>query len=167
MKIVDIKGFESIYKITDTGKVFSIKSNRFIGSNLKDGYSLVILRKNNKSYAKTIHRIVALHFLPNPNFFPEVNHIDGNKHNNNINNLEWVTPSENVQHAFDTGLANNKNLAISKRQISCEIVKQIRERYIPRDSKHGTRAMAREFGIAQYTVSQIIRGLRRTKYETA
>ena len=61
---------------------------------------------------------------------------------------------------------NNKNLSISKRQISCEIVKQIRERYIPRDSKHGTRAMAREFGIAQYTVSQIIRGLRRTKYET-
>ena len=110
MKIVDIKGFESIYKITDTGKVFSIKSNRFIGSNLKDGYSLVILRKNNKSYAKTIHRIVALHFLPNPNFFPEVNHIDGNKHNNNINNLEWVTTSQNVKHAFDTGLANNKNL---------------------------------------------------------
>ena len=89
MKIVDIKGFESIYKITDTGKVFSIKSNRFIGSNLKDGYSLVILRKNNKSYAKTIHRIVALHFLPNPNFFPEVNHIDGNKHNNNINNFNY------------------------------------------------------------------------------
>ena len=116
MKIVDIKEFEGIYKITDTGKVFSIKSNRFIGSNLKDGYSLVL---------------------------------------------------QNVKHAFDTGLANNKNLSIAKRQISCEIVKQIRDRYIPRDSKHGTRAMAREFGIAQYTVSQIIRGLRRTKYESA
>lgn len=70
----------------------------------RDGYKVVALYKNNKSTAKTVHRLVALAFIPNPENKPCVNHIDGNKQNNNIENLEWVTYSENTIHSFQNGL---------------------------------------------------------------
>ncbi len=71
------------------------------GSDLSYGYK--VIRLFSKIYRA--HRIIAETFIPNPENKPEVNHIDGNKSNNDISNLEWVTPSENNQHAYDTGLA--------------------------------------------------------------
>lgn len=62
----------------------------------------VNLYKNGKNKIKKIHRIVAENFIPNPENKPEVNHIDGNKQNNKVDNLEWVTKSENVKHRFST-----------------------------------------------------------------
>ncbi len=67
--------------------------------------------KNNKKRRCKVHRLVAQAFIPNIDNKLEVNHIDGNKENNCINNLEWTTSSENMQHAFKTGLAKvNKNM---------------------------------------------------------
>jgi hypothetical protein len=99
-----ILGFESYY-VTDDGKVFSKKSNKFL-SLCKDkvGYVGVCLSHNGFFKRMTIHRIVALAYLKNTNNYKEVNHKDGNKSNNNVNNLEWCSRSQNIKHAFETGL---------------------------------------------------------------
>lgn len=67
-------------------------------------YKMVGLNKNRIQSHFLIHRLVALHFIPNPYNKPQVNHIDGDKLNNKIQNLEWVTIKENIQHAYDIGL---------------------------------------------------------------
>ena len=68
------------------------------------GYLVAHLSKDNKAKNILVHRLVAESFIPNPNKYPCVNHIDGNKQNNNINNLEWCTHSENDLHAYKIGL---------------------------------------------------------------
>lgn len=73
-----------------------------------DGYKVVSLCDGNGTNRTCfIHRLIALAFIPNPNNLPQVNHIDGNKLNNSIENLEWVTSQENVVHSYETGLASN------------------------------------------------------------
>ena len=80
-----------------------------------NGYYETYISLGHKGYGKTfkIHRCVACTFLPNPENKPTVNHIDGNKQNNCLTNLEWATDSENIQHAYDTGLnyASNKKIS--------------------------------------------------------
>ena len=84
------------YLIYEDGRVYSKKRKHFLKPKVrKDGYSQVILSKNNKVYCRTIHRLVALHYIPNTDNKPQVDHIDRNKQNNNISNLRWVTHQEN------------------------------------------------------------------------
>ena len=70
-----------------------------------DGYHKVDLYSNGKRTSVRVHRLVAEAFIPNPNELPQINHIDGNKENNNVKNLEWVNNSQNMIHAYRTGLA--------------------------------------------------------------
>lgn len=111
----DIEGFEGYYQISNCGNVRSL--DRFDGiRNLKgkclkqslkqNGYLQVGLRKNGKRKWFSIHRLVAIHFIDNPEKKPQVNHIDCNKQNNNVNNLEWVTAKTNYKHAEHNGLMN-------------------------------------------------------------
>jgi len=107
------------YYISDHGRVKSYKLGR--ERILKQGYDsykypIVGIYKNGKSKTTCIHKLVAMAFISNPNNKPQVNHIDGNKLNNHKDNLEWVTSSENLQHAWDTGLFESKRLAIIKAQ---------------------------------------------------
>lgn len=102
----DIKGFEKKYQVSNLGRVKSLIENN--GHSViyrekilkpvinKYGYCQVVLTKNNKRYTKTIHRLVAETFLKNKNKLTQVNHIDKNKQNNIITNLEWCTPSYNT-----------------------------------------------------------------------
>lgn len=108
-EIVDINGYEGLYAVTDDGRVWSHSSNKWLKSpNNTWGYPKVCLYVNGKGKVHTVHRLVAEAFCVRAENCTEVNHIDGDKANNVASNLEWVTPSQNAQHAWDTGLrANN------------------------------------------------------------
>jgi len=101
-----IPGFQHYYA-TEDGRIFSEKRKEIIelkGSVSADGYQVVQLMNNNKKEKYRVHRIIALTWLSNLRNLEIVNHKDGNKLNNNVNNLEWVTHSENSKHAHMTGL---------------------------------------------------------------
>jgi hypothetical protein len=110
---VPIKGFSGEYGIDFFGEVYSYQKkskNNLKGKVLKKyinnfGYCTVGLYKNSKVKRLTIHRLVAETFIPNPENKPQVNHIDGNKLNNHVDNLEWATAKENIQHAWNSGLS--------------------------------------------------------------
>jgi len=91
---------------------------------------------------KLLHRAVAETFIPNPKNKKTVNHIDGDKTNNHVSNLEWSTSSENMQHAFSTGLNNHHD----KRKLTFEQAEEIRAKYIP--CVYTVRQLAKEYGIA-------------------
>lgn len=101
---VPVSGFEGLYEVSNLGRLKSYKMFRD-GRVLRltdktGGYIRVVLQgvgKNRKSIG--LHRLVALHFIPNPDELPEVNHIDGNKQNNVVSNLEWCTRQYNAAHA--------------------------------------------------------------------
>ena len=111
----DIKGYEGIYQVSNLGRIKSLEridnsNHKVKGKILKiipenRGYSVVNLCKDGKCKTYKVHRLVAIAFLENPDNKPQVNHIDGNKKNNSILNLEWVTAEENINHAWDTGLS--------------------------------------------------------------
>ena len=109
----NIEGYENKYLISNLGRVKSLYDNKGRERELiripriaKNGYYYVNLYKNGKSKTKKIHRLVAEHFINNINNYPCVNHIDGNKLNNKVENLEWCTYSENTRKAIELGLIN-------------------------------------------------------------
>lgn len=111
-----IEGYEGLYEISNLGRVKSIQyfnhvnnksypRNKILKPLPNDrGYHRVDLSKFGRSKRYRIHRLVAEAFIPNPNNFPEINHIDGNKQNNSINNLEWCTRKHNMKEAYKLGL---------------------------------------------------------------
>ena len=109
----DIKGFEGYYQVSNYGNIKSLtrfdgireRKGQEIKQSLKyNGYLQVGLRKNSKRKFFSVHRLVAIHFLDNPENKPQVNHIDCNKQNNHFSNLEWTTSKENLTHARTNGL---------------------------------------------------------------
>lgn len=123
----DIEGYGGKYQISSTGKVRSFTRWKN-GDELKlhittTGYYYVHLvgKGRNDIARKMIHRIVAETFIPNPNDLAEVNHIDGDKLNNCIENLEWVSREQNIQHAYSIGLIKKR---VSKFNPNSKIVIQ-------------------------------------------
>lgn len=114
----DILGYEGMYQISNKLRVISLKRTLIYKNNKsiqrqqylrnislgRSGYFCVSLNKEGKRNEYLLHRLIAIAFIPNPLNLPEVNHKDGNKLNNNIDNLEWCTHKENVIHAFNIGL---------------------------------------------------------------
>ena len=105
---------ESLYGITTDGKVWSFpcddKYNRHNGKWLKqsidkDGYNHISLSRLKEKSNKRVHRLVAEAFISNPENKPEVNHKDGNKQNNNVDNLEWVSMQDNITHSVKNGIS--------------------------------------------------------------
>lgn len=104
---IDIQGYPG-YMINKAGMIWSNKSGIYMKTGYdKDGYVRVGLRNPGKnSYPFMLHRLIALHFIPNPNNYSEINHMDGDKANNDISNLEWCTHKHNMNHAINCGLWN-------------------------------------------------------------
>lgn len=99
-----VKGYEDGYIINQIGTVISLnyrntgKPKKLAASDNGSGYLMICPSKNGTSTPELIHRLVANTFIPNPNNLPQVNHIDEDKLNNSVNNLEWVTRSQNLKH---------------------------------------------------------------------
>lgn len=103
----DIPEFEGLYEISTEGVIRNAKTMAVRKSYVRSvtcNYIYVQLYKGNKPHTFAVHRLVAMTFIPNPANKPQVNHLDGDKHNNHLSNLEWCTVSENHKHAFATGL---------------------------------------------------------------
>ena len=92
------------YSISNDGQVRNDKTNKILSQSTQQDYKHVTLNIDGKAKRMKVHRLVAQTFLENPENKPYVNHKDGNRSNNNVSNLEWVTPSENTKHAVKTGL---------------------------------------------------------------
>ena len=103
-KKIIIDDIETNYSVSDEGNVRNDKTNKILSQRVQQGYHHVGLTINGKAKSCRVHRLVAQAFIPNPNNKPYVNHIDGVRNNNKVENLEWCTPKENTQHAVKTGL---------------------------------------------------------------
>lgn len=140
MKWRTIEGYEGYYEVSDKGDVRSLDrivpsgkhgTRKIYGRTMKltqsygrnnDGYLVVNLRKDHTSKVIPVHRLVAKAFIQNPDNLPTVNHKDGDKTNNKVDNLEWASYSENNIHALDTGLRNPRGNMVAQYDMSKNIV---------------------------------------------
>lgn len=167
----DVKGYEGYYKISNLGRIY-ILEKRFIDSigrrrvlkakyakptKAGNTYEFVRLTKNKEAKIKYIHRIVAENFLPLVEGKEWVNHIDGDKLNNKAENLEWCTPSENIRHAFDTGLnVHFRGVGSPNCKLNDEMVREIRK--IREEENMSHRKIAAMFGVSATAIARILNG---------
>ena len=120
MNLHEVEGYTH-YLVSDEGYVYSKLKGDLLSTlpNKQVGYLQVSLWKNNVGSSHYVHRLVAKAFIPNPLNLPQVNHIDGNRQNNHVTNLEWVTCSENSSHAVRTGLRTYTNRLTKDEFIEC------------------------------------------------
>lgn len=158
-----ISGFEGLYEVSNTGLVRSPRGVRKPITN-SFGYLQLGLYKHGKGYTKRVNRLVAEAFIPNPDNKREVNHIDGNKLNNNVDNLEWVSSSENKIHAQRLGLSSKPPLHKGESTWNSKLTKQeVLE--IRRDYKRFTRGcgattLGKKYGVSARTITYIVNGQR-------
>lgn len=127
----ELKLIRDNYWATKDGRIYSTKRNRYLKQRVGPrGYMMVNLSIDGKCKTFTMHRLIASTFIPNPDNKEQINHIDGNKTNNSIDNLEWCTASQNVTHAVNTGLyIPAKGLATKNGRFSNEDILEIRRLY--------------------------------------
>lgn len=159
----DISGY-SDYKINNLGVVKSFKFGKEkIMSKQISRYETVMLSEKGKYKPVLVHRLIAIAFIPNPENKPQVNHIDGNKLNNHIDNLEWCTNSENQKHAYKSGLQKTKKGSDSHRfgTISPRAKKII---HTPTGKIYDSISIAsKEFGLKHNIIYRQVAGIRINK----
>jgi len=155
----NIEGFPD-YTVSNLGRVCSVRRGHPIilkGRNSGAGYLQVILHNGDKqAHSKIIHRLVASAFIPNPENKPQVNHISGVKEDNNVNNLEWCTRFENMEHAFAIGLKSNVGIHHPKTHLTEAEVIEIYK--LTHTGSSGQKAIGELFRITQQAVSKIKTG---------
>jgi len=145
--------FDGKYEVAEDGKIFSNvgKRKELKGKISKYGYRMIVLNVNGKKLYPLLHRLIAEAFIPNPNNLPEVNHKDGNKLNNIVDNLEWVTTKQNLIHARDKGL-------LPTTKINMDIANRIRELY--KTEKYSHSELGELFGLKHSQIGYIIQNKR-------
>jgi len=155
---VVIKDFPN-YSISNDGEIMNNKTGRVLaGGYDQDGYRQVILCDKGRRRNCKIHREVALTFIPNPNNHPIINHKDGVKSNNKIDNLEWCTISHNTKHAYKLGFLNQKGERNNACANSDAVVKMVVEGY----DGGSIAKYAKKLGMNYGSVYAYIKGIRRS-----
>ena len=166
----DIEGYKDKYMVSNSGKIKSLKRkveydggyytlNEVIMKQ-KDirGYKNITLSKNNKSRTLQVHRLVLEHFNPVKDMDKlQVNHIDGDKSNNSLSNLEWCTPKENTQHAIKLGKrGDQKGIKNPNSKLNPKQVKEIVE--IRNSTGNSHSKISKKFNVSRKTVGNILNG---------
>lgn len=171
LHITPIPGYEEYYGATECGKIFSFNYRRTgrtfeLAQNSlfkreqknKTMYKRVKVSHINKNSPMQVHRLIALTFIPNPNNYPQVNHIDGDKGNNHKSNLEWCSNSQNQIHAFESGLRtyakghDHHQSKLTENDV-IEIKRRLKGMY-----KGLQKDLAVEFGVSNHAICDIHRG---------
>jgi len=116
------------------------------------GYYMVSISRDNKSNPYRVHRLLANNFIDNPLNLREVNHIDGDKLNNKLDNLEWVSHFGNMRHAFSTGLANNTGTRNGMSRLDDDKVSEIKQLLKSGVSQY---KIAAKYGVSRSTILKI------------
>lgn len=117
-------------------------------------YKINLKNENKKVFTKLVHRLVGIAFISNPENKPNINHINGIKTDNRVVNLEWCTQSENIYHAFRTGLKSANGEKNSRAKLSEKQVLEIKSKFKPRIV--GYKTLAREYGVSDSTIREIV-----------
>lgn len=142
----DVKGYEGLYRVSNLGKVKSmakIIGRRYVGERLlkqrisTQGYKMVSFCKNYKIFNASVHRLIAEAFIPNPLNKPFINHKNGIKTDNRIENLEWCTQSENVSHDYKIGL--NDPMTVEEKTLISMKTKEAMQRPDVQEKLHAPR----------------------------
>lgn len=152
----DIEGYEGLYQVSEDGRVYSVRRGKCLSPCLDSyGYPMVVLCSNRVRKTTRIHRLVAQAFIPNPYDKPQVNHIDGDKTNNLVSNLEWVTSDENVLHAVQSGLIRS-GVDHGSARLDDDVVRRIK--IMRRDTGLGAIRIKRALGLGVHvhTIHKII-----------
>lgn len=158
----DVPQYEGLYEVSNTGLVRSMMTTTgrrkgLIKPHYKNGYLAVNFYKNGELKHFYAHRLVANIFIDNPNKFKEVNHIDCNKCNNNVENLEWCNRNYNLQHSYDNGLKRFGEKHGGHKLTEKEVL-QIRNEYVKNDKEHSLHALAKKYGVKSCTIQAIVTG---------
>ena len=156
-KFFKINGYED-YLISKSGKIYSTLTESYLKYDNSTRYSKVRLmdRRLGKFINLLVHRLVAIQFIPNPRNLPEVNHKDGNRHNNSVYNLEWCTTEYNRRHAKENGLykveEDNPRAKLTKEQV-INIYKEY-------DTNKNKSDIAGKYNVSDALIGEIVRGVR-------
>jgi hypothetical protein len=166
----DVKGYEGLYQVSNYGRVKSLErtekfgefSHRTFKSVIKKqremtkgvGYLITDLSKKRIQKTISIHRLVAENFILNPFSKKEVNHKDGNKLNNQVLNLEWVTPKENIAHAISNGKIDKRGEKSNFSKLTSKKVIQIRKL----KGKFSHQKISEKFKVSRANISIILQG---------
>lgn len=155
--------FAEGYFVSDLGRIKSIKKNRELIlklSHTKDGYVKCGITIQGSSCRFRVNRLVANAFIPNPENKPTVNHKDGNKDNNCASNLEWMTRSEQMKHAYKLGLKKPmRGTSHSMSRLTEEDVKWIRQHYKARDKECGMIALSKRFNVSCCCIKRAVKAI--------
>lgn len=156
-----VRGYEGLYMVSDAGRVIGLKKLHHPAHIMsqeitENGYLRVGLFRNGRQSKRSVHRIVAEAFIPNPDGKPQVNHINGARTDNRACNLEWCTPSENIAHSYRE-LGRKPSTPWSGKRSPRRVLSDEQADAIRADPR-GSRAVAKAYGISKRSVLNIRAG---------